>query len=177
MATSVLIPISEYLKTTYRPDREYLDGEVVERHVGKWEHSRVQALLTGWFIQHERSWNIQTATEWRTQVSSTRVRIPDLVLVRSGAQPEVLEDAPLLVIEILSPDDSYSDTQQRAEDYLRMGVTTIWIIDPSTRTGRVCSGSNWMQRERLEVAGTAIYVPLDRVFEALVSGGVVEETK
>ena len=111
MATSVLIPLAEYLNTTYRPDREYVDGEVVERRVGKWEHSRVQALLTGWFIQHERVWNIQTATEWRTQVSQTRVRIPDIVLVHAGAQPDVLVEAPLLVVEILSPDDSYSDTQ------------------------------------------------------------------
>jgi len=29
---------------------------------------------------------------------------------------------PLLVIEILSPDDTYSDTQERAQDYRAMGV-------------------------------------------------------
>jgi Uma2 family endonuclease len=53
-------------------------------------------------------------------------------------------EPPLLVIEILSPDDTYSDTQERAEDYLRMGVSTIWIIDPKTRTGRVCNSSAWI---------------------------------
>ncbi len=77
--------------------------------------------------------------QWRTQVSTTRVRIPDVVVVRSGSQPDVLVDAPLLVIESLSPDDSYSDTQQRAQDYLRMGVQTIWIIDPESRTARLCT--------------------------------------
>ena len=35
MATSVLPLIEEYLKTTYRPDREYIDGEILERNVGK----------------------------------------------------------------------------------------------------------------------------------------------
>jgi hypothetical protein len=78
MTTSVLIPIAEYLRTSYRPDREYIDGLVVERNLGKWEHARIQALLIIWFGQHEQQWGIQTATEWRTQVSSARVRIPDV---------------------------------------------------------------------------------------------------
>lgn len=33
MSTSVLISIDEFLKTSYRPDREYIDGEVVERNM------------------------------------------------------------------------------------------------------------------------------------------------
>ena len=167
MATSVLTRIAEYLKTSYRPDREYVDGEILERKIGKWEHARVQALLAMWFGQHERAWGIQTATEWRTQVSETRVRIPDVVLVTRGSQPEVLVSAPLLVVEILSPDDSYSDTQTRANDYTAMGVETIWIIDPQTRTGRVCSGRTWTQANRLEVAGTPIYVELESLFGLL----------
>jgi Uma2 family endonuclease len=172
MATSVLIPIDEYLKTSYRPDREYVDGAILERNVGKWEHARVQALLTIWFGQHEKEWNIQTATEWRTQVSSTRIRIPDVVLVRGGAQPDVLTAPPLLVVEILSPDDSYSDTQKRAHDYSLMGVQTIWIVDPETRTARVCSGSTWTQATRLEVACTPIYVDLETLFRPLDQPGM-----
>lgn len=167
MATTTLISLDQYLSTSYRPDREYIDGEVVERNMGKWEHSRIQALLTGWFIVHEQEWHIQTATEWRTQVSGSRVRIPDVVLVRAGSQPEVLTDPPLLVIEILSPDDTYSDTQKRASDYQGMGVETIWIIDPATRTARVCSGRMWLEATRLEVSGTPIHVELGSLFGQL----------
>jgi hypothetical protein len=47
MASVTQIPAAEYLKTSYRPDREYIDGEVRERNVGKWEHARVQLLLAG----------------------------------------------------------------------------------------------------------------------------------
>jgi Uma2 family endonuclease len=36
MATTMRIPLSEYLETSYRPDREYVDGEIRERNVGKW---------------------------------------------------------------------------------------------------------------------------------------------
>src|SRR5579859_1199859 len=122
MATILHIPLDQYLGTTFRPDREYVDGEIRERNVGKYEHARIQALLARWFGNHEQDWGAQVVTEQRVKVSSTRVRIPDVALLPLGAQPDVIVDAPLLVVEILSPDDSYSDTQERARDYRVMGV-------------------------------------------------------
>ena len=99
MATSVQIPIAEYLKTSYRPDREYIDGEVVERNLATWEHGRVQILVGIWFGAHESEWGVMVASEWRARVSPTRVRIPDVTVVLAGPQPPVLEQAPLLAIE------------------------------------------------------------------------------
>ena len=32
MAASVSVPVEEYLSTSYEPDREYVDGELLERH-------------------------------------------------------------------------------------------------------------------------------------------------
>ncbi len=167
MATSTQISMQEYLHTSYRPDREYVDGELLERNVGKWEHARVQALLAAWFGQREKEWGIQVATEWRTQVSETRVRIPDVVLVKQGPQPDVLAKSPLLLIEILSPDDSYVDIQRRAEDYRLMGENTLWIIEPQTRTGRVCTEHTWIEASHLTVQGTDIYVELNDLLRAL----------
>jgi hypothetical protein len=46
--------LNEYL-ASYRPDREFVDGEIRERNVGKWEHARVQWLLAAWFL-HEKAW-------------------------------------------------------------------------------------------------------------------------
>jgi Uma2 family endonuclease len=167
MATTTPIPLSDYLGTTYRPDREYVDGEVRERNVGKWEHARVQALLAIWFGNYESDWGVIVSTEQRVQVSRGRVRVPDLVVLKAGPQPDVLTDPPLLVIEILSPDDSYSETQERAQDYREMGVATVWIIDPKTRSGRMCSGSDWTEGRRLAVSGTPMYVELDEIFSRI----------
>lgn len=164
MATAVHISVSEYLETTYHPDREYIDGELRERNVGKWDHARLQFLLAIWFGTHEREWHVVGSTEQRIRISNSRVRIPDLVVLRPGMQPDVLADPPLLVIEILSPDDTYSDLQERCDDYLCMGVATIWLIDPKTRTGRMCTGADWIAAERLEVPGTPIYVELAPLF-------------
>jgi Uma2 family endonuclease len=169
MATVVHIPIHEYLDVIYRPDREYVDGEIRERNVGKYEHARMQALLASWFNQHEKEWGAQVVTEQRVRVSRTRVRIPDVALLPLGAQPDVIVAPPLLVVEILSPDDTYSDTQERAKDYRTMGVETVWIIDPKTRNGRMCCGADWVEASRLEVKGTQLYVELADVFSQLTS--------
>ena len=167
MTTAVYVSLAEYLNTSYRPDREYIDGDVIERNMGKFEHGRLQALLTVLLSGFEASAGVMTVTEWRTLVSPTRVRIPDLVLVRSGPQAAVLAEAPLLVVEILSPGDTYSDTQRRSSDYLQMGVRTIWIIDPETRTGRQCVDDVWTASPLLTLPGTSIRVDLPVLFGRL----------
>jgi Uma2 family endonuclease len=167
MATSTQLSLSEYMKTTYRPDREYIDGELRERNVGKWEHARLQALHASWFGGQEKGWPVKVATEQRVQVSPTRVRIPDVMLVPRGPQPEVVVDPPVLVVEILSPDDTYTETQSRSADYLHMGVPCVWIIDPVSRTGRQCVGNAWTAAEKLAVPGTNIWVDLPKLFADL----------
>jgi hypothetical protein len=34
MPPSTIVPVEEYLRTIYDPDREYVDGALVERHGG-----------------------------------------------------------------------------------------------------------------------------------------------
>jgi len=167
MATPTQVSIEEYLNTSYRPDREYVDGEVRERNVGKWEHARIQWLLAGWFLQHEAEWGVMGSAEQRTRISSARVRVPDLIVVVAGPQPDVIVAPPLLVVEILSPDDTYSETEDRSRDYMNMGVETVWLIDPKTRTGRMCVSNSWTSASRLEVPGTPIYVELADLFSFL----------
>jgi len=45
-----------------------------------------------------------------------------------------------------------------------MGVGTVWIIDPKTRSGRMCFDTEWVAAERLEVSGTPIHVHLNQLF-------------
>ena len=124
-------------------------------------------LLAGWFLSNEPAWQVMTSTEQRTRVASSRVRVPDLVIVQAGPQPPVIDTAPVLIVEILSPDDTYSDLEERVADYRRMGVEAIWAIDPKTRSGRMCIGDDWKSARRLEVPGTPIFVELDALFSSL----------
>ena len=39
MSLGTLVSLEEYLNTSYDPDVEYVDGELVERNVGDWLHA------------------------------------------------------------------------------------------------------------------------------------------
>jgi Uma2 family endonuclease len=158
MATPTFIPIAEYLTANYRPDREYIDGRIVERNLGRLPHSRTQALLAGLLGRHEQEWGMVGLMGPRVQVSPDRIRVPDYVLVRPGPQPDVLEDPPLLIVEIRSPEDTRMDCLARVEEYSALGVGCTWIIDPWAKTAWVCAGRTWTRVALLSVPGLPIYI-------------------
>jgi Uma2 family endonuclease len=137
MATSISVPVEEYLRTTYRPDMEYVDGELVERHVGEHKHSRLQTLVVFALGPRERERRFRVLTEQRLRVVGTkhRYRIPDVCVMALPYHSEpVLTTPPHLIIEVLSPDDETADTLARVADFLRFGVPHIWIANPYKHT-------------------------------------------
>ena len=44
-----------------------------------------------------------------------------------------LEVAPELVVEVLSPDDRWSELMEKLEDYFAAGVDRVWVVDPRVR--------------------------------------------
>jgi len=170
MATSTSIPISEYLNTSYRPDCDYIDGEVKERTLGTRAHSFLQYILTAIFNANMDAWKIVAGPELRTRVAFTRVRIPDVCVMRSSdpADP-VVQVAPLICIEVLSPEDSLRSQRDRVEDYLRMGVEHIWLIDPVSRETHIATptGYELCLTGELTVPGTPIRIVLAEAFATL----------
>src|SRR5271166_835939 len=146
MATTAAISVDEYLNSSYEPDMDYVDGRLEERNVGEIEHSEVIAAILGWFIQHAGEWQIRVLPDVRTQVSPTRFRVPDIVLcTRSSKDKRIVREAPLVIIEVLSPEDRISRYNQRIADYHAMGVKGVWVIDPEERRGWDCSTGNWIE--------------------------------
>lgn len=137
MATSISVPVEEYLRTTYHPDMEYVDGELVERHVGEHKHSRLQTLAVLELGPREREHRFRVLTEQRVRVLGTkhRYRIPDVCVMALPYRSEpVLTTPPHLIIEILSPDDETADVLAKVADYLRFGVAHVWIANPYKHT-------------------------------------------
>ncbi len=146
MATTTAISVEEYLNSSYEPDMEYVDGQLEERNVGEIEHSDVIAAIMEWFLQHAKEWQIRVRPDVRTQVGPARFRVPDIVLsARSSKDKRIVREAPLVVIEVLSPEDRISRYHQRIADYRAMGIKGIWVIDPEDRCGWDCSTGNWIE--------------------------------
>jgi Uma2 family endonuclease len=145
MGVGTLISQSEYLRTSYRPDRDFVDGEVLERNVGKTKHSYAQFEAGTWLRQRRDDLRLQSLTELRMQVSPSRVRIPDVALSEVPLPDEdVFTRPPYLCIEIMSPDDTVATLQPRLDDYLNFGVPNIWVIDPWKHRGWRVTAEGWL---------------------------------
>jgi Uma2 family endonuclease len=170
MATAALIPVSEYLQTTYRPDRDYVDGELKERNVGEQPHGDLQMILGTIFRNNRLTWGVRPLGDTRLQVTPTRYRIPDVMVVRNtDPKDAIVRFIPLLCIEILSKDDRLHEMQERVDDYAGMGVKGIWIIDPWKRVGHIATSKSLTQPDDgiLHVGGTFIAVSLADIFAQL----------
>jgi len=167
---SVRISVEEYLATSYRPDCDYVDGEIEERNLGEKEHSILQQALVFLFRLNRDTWSVEVFPELRVQVSPTRYRVPDITVVPTGVSWErILRKAALLFVEILSPEDRLSKVRERVDDYLSLGTEHVWIVDPELRKGYVCSRRGFQEPEGgvLEIPGTPIRVVLSELFAEL----------
>ena len=128
------LSLEQYLLTSYHPDVHFVNGEIEERNLGEFDHGRLTGLLFAFFFSRERSLRVKSVVEQRIRVSAEKVRICDFVLLRPGTPKEqVTQTAPLLCVEILSPEDRLSRAKIVLDDYLHMGVSHIWLLDPMRR--------------------------------------------
>jgi len=104
MSTTTHVSVEAYLRSSYEPDAEYVDGEIEERPMGEFDHASWQLAILRWFLQHEKDWDIRVRPELRLQVAATRFRVPD-VTVLDRAQPveQIITHPPLAVFDVLSP--------------------------------------------------------------------------
>jgi Uma2 family endonuclease len=168
MPAAPQISVNEYLATSYDPDREYVEGEVLERNVGEYDHSRPQARLVAFLFARESEWDIQVVMAQRVQASPTRFRIPDVTVVQAGSPIEqVFATPPFLCVEIVSKDDSLSGTFEKIEEYLRMGVPHVWVIDPRRRQGYhfTVDGMREAKDGILRTSNPDLAVPLAALFD------------
>jgi Uma2 family endonuclease len=167
MGTTVIVPVEEYLSTSYSDgDREYLDGEVVERNVGEFNHSDVQSAILNYLRNHYKPY--WCVVECRTRITRTRYRIPDVCLgisARPGGGP--LQDPPFLAVEVLSPDDRAADMDDKISDYLSCGVKFVWVINPKTQRATIhtSEASHQVKDGILRTENPTIEVPLSAIFE------------
>jgi Uma2 family endonuclease len=166
MAASSLVSIHEYLSTSYRPDCDYVDGVVLERNLGEYDHARLQRALVVYFDNRRKEWGIDVVPEQRVQVSATRFRVPDVcVIVDDGPPEQIFRTPPLICVEILSKDDRLSEMQERIDDYLNFGVRYVWILDPSRRKTWRCTPGGMLEADELRTENPYTLVPLAALFE------------
>ncbi len=168
MSAGTLIPLEEYLNTSYSPDVEYRDGELVERKVGEEAHAYLQAAIAAYLYRRRKQWGIKIYTELRVKVRERWYPIPDVcVYPAAGFEGRYPSTPPLLWIEILSHDDRMVDVWNKANELIANGVPFVWIINPNTLESelRTPQGMQPVPEKTLRLPASEIVIPLAEVVE------------
>ena len=141
--------------------------------MGEKPHSRIQKFLCQYLGLREEELGIVVYPEQRVQTSETRYRVADVCVTWAGEREDedefIVTVPPLLCVEILSRRDSLTAMQDRVDDYKRMGVREVWVIDPLRRKAYTASERGFLRPEEdvLTVGEIGIRVPLELMFAAL----------
>ena len=71
------------------------------------------------------------------------VRAPDLAFVsreripEDGVPKKFWQGAPDLAVEVVSPGDTYSEVEEKVEQWLAAGARAVWVFDPKRRSATV----------------------------------------
>jgi Uma2 family endonuclease len=128
------VRVEEYLRTSFPDlDREYRDGEIVERSLPTYMHGKVQALLVAVFLALRGKLPVFPCVETRMKIRTGLYLIPDVAVFYQQEPEDVPETPPLVVIEVLSPDDRMTAVLEKLEEYRAWGVRHVWLVDPHSR--------------------------------------------
>ena len=167
MSAGTIVSLEEYLATAYEPDCDFVDGNIEERNVGEWDHSRLQGKIYALLTARYEPLGLLAAPELRLRVKPNRFRVPDICVFAGDPKQKVPSTPPVLCIEILSPEDRMSRIEIRINDYLAMGVAAVWVIDPETRqafTATLAEGLREVKTGILRTESPLIELPLAELF-------------
>jgi len=160
------VTVEEYLSTAFDgPDREYAEGEVIERNMGGRPHSRIQGELYAILKVLSRRYPTEAYVELRLRLAPNLYRIPDVCLFHGPQSNEAFpSQPPLLAVEVLSPDDTHAAVMQKLEEYRQFGIRHIWLIDPVRNAASVYDESGLHSATSLELPECALTVHIPALF-------------
>ena len=122
---------------------ELVKGELRKMSPSGGEHGAVVAKATLIIYRHVDSNDLGVCfgaeTGFKIASDPDTVRAPDLAFVRRERIPEegipknFWPLAPDLVVEVVSPGDTYSEVDEKVDDWLAAGVRAVWVLNPRRR--------------------------------------------
>ena len=123
---------------------ELVKGELIKMPPAGNIHGN-RAMRLGWRLARHVEANdlgivFAAETGFRLASDPDTVRGADIAFVSKKRVEQVGEfegywpGAPDLAVEVISPGDSYTQVEEKVQDYLRAGARAVWVVDPRRRT-------------------------------------------
>ncbi len=139
---------AEQLTAIQEPGKRYelVQGELRMMSPAGHEHGRIAMRIGSLLEQHVRANQLGEVYAAETGFLLSRdpdtVRAPDLAFVSSKRLLQYtdiagyLPLAPDLVAEVVSPNDTFTQVEEKAVSWLAAGTAMVLVVDPGTRTVR-----------------------------------------
>ena len=137
-----LLSGEELYKMSNSGRSELVKGELIRMAPAGHPHGFIEfnigGILYAFVRQHKLGRVIGGEVGIYTNRNPDTVRGADVAFISNERLAQVksssyLDVAPELVVEVLSPDDSWSGMMEKLEEYFTIGVKLIWIADPRRR--------------------------------------------
>lgn len=145
---------------------ELVDGRLVERKMSTWSSyvaGMIFQLLNSFCRDHRLGWIFPDGTSFQCfPAHPGRVRKPDVAFIRlqrlSLAQATTeghCSVAPDLAVEVVSPNDTTYEIDEKVREFLDAGVPLVWVVNPEQRTVAIhrAGGPGAILRENDEIGG------------------------
>ena len=147
--TTSKLSLQEFLDLPESNDRcELVEGRLQPKIMSpKYKHANLQGrlyrLIDDWCNQQQCG---RVCPEWGVVLQRRGedwVPIPDLTYVSYERLPALWEEdepcpvVPELVIEIISPGQTFKELTEKATDYLLAGVDQVWVMDTKAQSATI----------------------------------------
>lgn len=119
---------------------ELVRGELRTMPPGGWEHGcesiKVAASLAPYGIRRKLGGVAGADTGFRLRTEPDTVRVPDLAFVRRERLPTgavgrgYFLGAPDLAVEVISPNDLYTEVDEKVAEWLEHGAAMVLVVNP-----------------------------------------------
>lgn len=127
--------------------RELIQGELHEMPLAEYHHGRIVAKFASPLGQHVEEHQLgevyAAETGFILANDPDTVRAPDCAFVSQaralavGNGPGFFPGAPDLAVEVISPDETYMDVEDKVESWLAAGARIVVVVNPRNCTLKV----------------------------------------
>jgi len=118
---------------------ELVEGEIIQHIPTGFLHGRIEALIATLLSIFVRKHKLGVVFGGETGIYTRRnpdtVRGVDVAYISherlaQSTSHSYLDVAPELVVEVMSPNDSWTEIDDKLDEYFGIGVQLIWIVNP-----------------------------------------------
>lgn len=145
MTVTTLMTADELLRA---PDDGYryelVRGELRKMSPSGLQHGDIAARIIASLFNHLEATGLgrvyATDPGFKIERNPDTVRVPDVGFLRRERVVDTqkfFEGAPDVAFEVISPTDTYTDVEEKTEEWLRGGARAVVVVNPRTKTVRV----------------------------------------